>query len=82
VIPYFYVAAKLAVPKVLLLSAHILTTLTVGFLTSHDVVMESGNVRYIFRYIKCEGCEKFYVFSTTLSLVSRGAVFRCRGVVF
>jgi hypothetical protein len=26
-------------------------------------------VRHVSRYIKCEGCEKFYVFSITLSLV-------------
>jgi hypothetical protein len=52
VIPYIYGSARGTAPKVLLLSAHILTTLTVGVLTSRNVVMQSGIVRHIFRYIK------------------------------
>ena len=71
VIPYVYGTAKGTAPTILLLSAHILTTLTVGVLTSPDVVMESGNMRHIFSYIKCEGCEKFCEFRITLSLVCR-----------
>ena len=70
-IPYFYNTVKGAGRKVLQLSAHILTTLIVGVLTYPDVVMESGNVRRIFRCKKCVGCEKFRVLRITLSLFCR-----------
>ena len=67
---YFYDTVKGAALTILLLSAHILNTLTVGVLKSPDV-MEPGNVRLIFRYKKCEVCDKFCVFSITLSLFCR-----------
>lgn len=46
-LPYFYDTVKGAARTVMLLSAHILTTLTVGVFTSPDVVMQSGSVRHI-----------------------------------
>jgi len=70
-IPYFCDTVKGAARKVLLLSAHILTTLTGGVLTSPDVVMDSVTVRHVFRYKKCEGCEKFCVFRINVSLLCR-----------